>query len=593
MPRRVEERYPITIYELQNTKTLEEYKTILKTKIENQTKKTEKDSGINQLNEGCEVLFYSYNNNVDSEDIAWHKPWQEFFNIREPLVRNSNTGHGVIIINLPHANRKYALVFGRASSLLNEYYIRDFGINLATRLFDDNTVEVVSSKYFSMIKNKQIIDYKEEYNLQTDEGQAVDFIQARITEDYINRTAQDPHYIEELLNFIKPRASAGYSFVKVMVYGERITFDLITRSLELISNIQNYAERFPLPVMKPVLKAKSDFLDNTLLRLVKSEEKEFYLSVPFYGYDESNRFTFFDEIEAFRLKYENISSDYVGKLNSEDVTNFILENHDYIQDFRELYITVTISGETRPSDCILRWVDADLNVDGTNYALYDGDWVEFNQTYIDCLQRSVEKYEAECSIQKPELSFSSEEVGYYREHYPNELLDRFYKNGDGSIEGVYKEFVYNFALSQKTDWLLFDRQFGGAIEICDIYVRDEQYVHVKIGDSTALDEVFRQSMLGLRYAEQNRHKWNEFTNFEEEHISEADKCSVIFLSANNTGEILALSESKSLRCKMTFIDWVTFIKERGRTPKIYLGFFTPNMQAGFILHENLDNIALN
>ena len=81
---------------------------------------------------------------------------------------------------------------------------------------------------------------------------------------------------------------------------------------------------------------------------------------------------------------------------------------------------------------------------------------------------------------------------YYREHYPNELLDRFYKDGLGEIEKVYKEFVYNFALSQKNDWLLFDRQFGGAIEVCDIYIRDEQYVHVKIGDSSALDEVFRQ-----------------------------------------------------------------------------------------------------
>jgi len=593
MPKITEKKYPLTVYELNNSVTLKEYRRVLREKINAQKQKQIKDSGIKSPDNGTDIYFFSYTNNVDPQDITWHKTWQSIFNIDEPLVRNSRTGHGIIIVHIKTLEKKFALIFGRSFSLLKEYYIRDFGISLATRLFDSNTVEVVSSKYFSMIKNKQIIDYKDEYSLQADEGQAVDFLQARITEDYERRIDPNTQIINQFLNKVKPDASAGYSFIKVILYGNRITLSLIIEMLTDLANIQRYRERFELPVMRPVSKVFSGSLDSILLQQIKSEEKDFFLSVPFFGYDDSNRFVFFDEVEAFKLTYNEVSQDYTGKLDAEEIREFILENHDYIHSIRELLVSVTIAGEQSSNECLLRWVDADLFVDSINYALYDGEWVEFNQVYLDCLQRNVVKYEAECFVAKPELSFSNEEVVYYREHYPNELIDRFYSDEQGTIEGVYKEFVYNFALSQKKNWQLFDRRFGGQIEICDIYIKNEQYVHVKIGNSTGLDEVFRQSMLGLRFAEQNRHMWNKFMDYDGEAISDAGICSVIFLSANSTGEIPSMADNKSLRCKMTFIDWVTFMKERRKTPRLYVGLFTSQVQPQHVLHENLENLILN
>lgn len=594
MPRRIEAKYPLTIYELDNSISLTEYRRILRNKVKAQRNKTIKDSGIDTAIEGIEIYYFSYTNDVDTQDITWHKQWRTFFTkIEEPLVRNSKTGHGIIIVFDKAKQKKFAIVFGRAFSLLKDYYIRDFGIKLATRLFDSNTVEVVSSKYFSMIKNKQIIDYKDEYSLQADEGQAVDFLQARITEDIQRREDPEQQYINNILNQIKPDAAAGYSFIKVTLYGDTITLELLIEALDNLAHIQSYDERFELPVMKPVNKTLAHTLDHTLLSRIKSEEEDFNISVPFFGYDDSDRFAFFDDIDGYTLSYGEIESAYDGKLDNEVIKNFILEYHDAIANIRELQVSVIINGEPRPKECLLKWVDADLLLEDRNYAIYDGDWVEFNQVYLEYLDRSVAKYEAQCLIEKPELSFSSEEADIYRGRYPNELIDRFFASGTGRIEKVYKEFVYNFALSQKNNWFMFDRCFGNQIEICDIYIRNEQYVHVKIGDASGLDEVFRQSILGLRYAEQNKHRWGGFRNYDNEPISGAETCSVIFLSENRTGELPRLTESKSLRCKMTFVDWVIFMKERGKTPKIYIGVYTPNMLKGLSLSENLPAINLN
>lgn len=593
MPRSAEQKYPITVYELDNGTSLTEYRRILRKKVADQRQKAIKDSGLLRLNQGVEIYYISYINTVDSQDTKWHKPWRTFFSIDEPLLRNSRTGHGVIIVHFIEGQKKFALIFGRSFSLLKEYYKWDFGISLATKIFDKTSIEVASSKFFSMIKNKQIIDYKEEYSLQTDEGQAVDFLQARITEDYLRRENLESQYINELLSLVKPDASAGYAFVKLTVYGNIITLDLILEVLGKLSKIQEYDDRFELPMIKMVTRSKSNELDTFLLNSIKAEEDDISISVPFFGFDESDKFAFFDDIEEFKLFYGEIAEEYNGKLNKEDIEEFILENCDSILNMRELYVSVSIAGEYSSKVCILRWVDSDIDIDDRNYALYDGEWVEFNQVYLDYLQNSVEELEAECLVDKPELSFSSEEVIYYREHFPNELMDRFYRNGEGTIEGVYKEFVYNYALSQKENWLLFDRRFGNKIEICDLYVRNEQYVHVKIGDSSGLDEVLRQSMLGLRFAEQNRYMWTEFTDYEGEAISDANTCCVIFLSENRTGEIPRLAENRSLRCKITFVDWVTFMKERRKTPRIYIGVFTTDMHPENNLHLNLDGIVLD
>jgi len=593
MPRRTEEKYPLTIYELDNSVELKDYRRILREKIKAQKQKQLKDSGIRTPDADTELYFFSYTNNVDSQDIGWHKTWQSIFTIDEPLVRNSRTGHGVIIIHLKRLEKKFALIFGRSFSLLKEYYVRDFGISLATRLFDSNTVEVVSSKYFSMIKNKQIIDYKDEYSLQADEGQAVDFLQARITEDYERRNDPNNQIINQFLNKVKPDASAGYSFVKVTLYGNIITLPLIINALVDLAAIQQYQERFELPIMQPVNKAMALELDRMLLRRILTEEEEFTISVPFFGFDDNDRFAFFDDIEGYRLQYGERIETFNGKLDKQEIETFILEHGDYIDEIRDLQVSVLINGEYRAYECLLRWIDAELNIGAKSYVLYDGEWVGFNQVYFDYLTRSVEKYERECAVYLPQLSFSNQEATYYRQEFHDQLIERFYRNGTGSIDEVYREFVYNFALSQKENWLLFDRCFGNGIEICDIYVSNDQYVHVKIGDSTALDEVLRQSVMGLRFAEQNRHHLNDYTDFEGNPIAGAETCAVIFLTTSNTREIPSIAGIRSLKCKMTFVDWVVFTKERMKLPKIYIGHFTDENVNGFVLHDNLREIALN
>jgi len=585
----VEETYTLTIYELDPQTTLEEYKEILETRISTQKDKEYRDSEIIPYNEDVRLSYFSYVKCTEKHDITWHRKWKDLFSVDKALRVDSLTGHGIIIINDIRHNKLFALVFGRSYHLLKEFYIRDFGIKMATRLFDGKAVGSISAKYFSVIKNKQIIDYKDDYTLQSDEGQAVDYLNARIVEDYERRPNPSDQYIDKFLLYVRADAAAGYSYIRITLSAERITLNILLDTILLIPFIEIYEERFPLPAMSPVPKPIGDKLDLYLLESLKNDMQDFFIGIPFFGFDESDKFSFFDNIEKYTLSYGSFSIEHEGNLAKKDVVDFI-KSQDQIVDIKKIIVTVWIEGQQRPPASILKWLDVELLYEDKNYALYNGSWVQFNETYKEYLNQSVQKYENDFLIPSLPFSFSKQEFEQFKKTHTEELLTAFCIDGNGSIDKVYREFVYNYILSQKSNWLLFDRVIDESIEVCDINIANDSFVHVKIGDAASFEIVLHQSLYGVRYLDSNPSRYSVIRNKNNELLTHASKAVVIYLSTGTS--FTKISAMKSLKCKMAFIDWVVFMTEHDMKPLIIQAFFTSENKQEKVLWDRLESLEV-
>lgn len=601
------ETYSLTVYSIDPSISLKEYSEKFARALNDQTTKAIIDNTIHVHSDDAEILYFSYTNMTGANDITWHKNWMLFFDTDLPLRSESKTGHGIIIVHDIGNDIMYALVFGRASWLIKNDLVFDYGVKMASRLFDGKSIETVSSKFFSMIKNKSIVDYKEQYNLQTEEGQAVDFIDATITEDIEYRTEPDSQFITKLLTNVMAKASAGYSYIKITLFAEEITLDLLVETILCLSLIYTYRERFKYPIMKKVDKLTSTRLDTKFLDKIKNGDNDFYVGIPFFGLDESDKFVFFDAIEKYDIKYSvsagdgeiddtheqmRLKSSQNGELNAEDIISFIMENSAKIDDIRRLKIVVWINGEKRPTSELIKWLEVEINEEEKSYTLYNGLWVEFNEMYVECLDAKVQSLENLYFRYDPQYSFSEHEYDELKEIHKDGLIEAFSDSkGTPSEKGAYREFVYNYILSQKPEWHLFDRVIEDSIEVCDINVSGLHYIHVKFGCGTSIENVLRQSLFGVRYIYANPSRIRYIINRKGATLSTANFATVIFLSEYSK-RITRISEVQSLKCKMTFIDWVNYTLEHNMTPLFIEANYYKDPKQATELAKHLEELNL-
>ena len=574
-----EETYDLTVYKVDSSKSLEDYQEIFTLLLSSQKYKDKKDNNIFKYNDETEILYFSYVNSPDQRDIEWHKEWCTFFDIKKALRSNSETGHGVILVHDKVYDNIFALVFGRAAWLIREYFEFDFGVYMAARLFDGTAIDAISSKYFSLLKNKSIIAYKEQTRLQPEEGQAVDFLEAIISEDYARRPNQESQYINELLNSIKNYASASYSYLKITLYGKSVTLDILVKAIMQLSLVRSYDPRFEFPLMKKVDRIFGESLDEILLQKLKDGSKDFFVGIPWFGLDESDKYAFFGNIDKYYFRYgstfsiesntlayaANVEETAYTELNVDVISQFIRENQGVIEEIRKLKILMYSEGQRLPVSELMKWLDVELEYEGKTYALYNGFWVEFNDKYIECLDNKVREIEKLCYSYKPEFSFTKSEFIEFRENNLQALLEAYSEKGDSDKEKIYREFVYNYILSRKTDWRLFDRTCADTIEICDINVKNEQYIHVKVGQSQSIEAVLRQSIFGIKYVSSATSQRKIIRNKYKERLTKAKQATIIFLSEYNVDE-KKISELSSLKCKMTFVDWYVYVQEHMMKP---------------------------
>ena len=270
------ENYQLTIYKLSEFKALDELSRELELKLGKG--KESKNNEVLDIKDNIKILYFSFIKDNTGNDITWFKKWNGFFGITNPLRASSTTGHGAIVIELTQLQQQYLLTFGKSASLFKEFLIPNYSISIAEKLFNGKTMDSVSSKYFSLTKNKSLISYAQGSSYNFEEGEAADLLKATI-EEHKDRT--EKRYVEQLLGYIKPLATISYSNIKLTISKEEIELDDLIDVVALLSSIESsYSSQLDIPQMKPIKKNQEQPLNDKLWESIKNEK----YSKHAYGY---------------------------------------------------------------------------------------------------------------------------------------------------------------------------------------------------------------------------------------------------------------------------------------------------------------------
>jgi len=545
------------------------------------------DSSIIEVSSHVNILYFIYKNiNSNSIDLPWFSKLKDIFNLRSTLRPESITGHGLIVIHINNCNEYYAFLFGRSFHLIKSYIIFDFGADIASRLFNGESVTSISSKYFSLEKSKSIVEYNENSMLNIEEGQAIDLLVSNIT----THGTEIDNCILELLNIIDKKASIGFSNLKLTVRKDKIDLTDLISIVELIIKIGLFDEVFSFPRMVMVDKEKSDYLDkefiNYLLDRSTANDISFEkrMSIPLYLKDGSDIYTFIENITGFRFKYNRNISEVYDYLDIIDIKDFIKMYQ--IDNINKVKLTI-LNDSGHYIEDLKNWIEVDINKNGIDYSLVNGIWYTYNESYKNRVNQKVIEIENKILNKNPVFSVSKEELDIFLNDNFELISNSFSKNNTPP----YREYLYNYILTQKDDWYLFDRIIVDTIELCDINIKGIAYVHVKIGDTKDLEFVLRQSINGTRYIHSTKIHMNDFKNNSNEKLTQANYAVVLFLTEKSLDNF-SFSNIKSLRCKLTFINWFQVINEIRLKPILIVAEYKQSNTLQSNLRDRLENLSI-
>ena len=387
--------YGINIYKLNDLNSIEELQTTFSNTIKGI--KTTCTNDIWELeNLGITVLYLSYTNKVPKNEIEWFSKWKTFFEIGEDinLRKERLTGHGILVFYIEESEVFYAMTFGKSFSLIKNFIDAEYGMRMASILFDGKAMDTISSKYFSITANKTITSYNGEQAFNFEEGEAVDLLKSSITE---HDGRHDNRYITELLSKIRREAIIGYAKIGLTARSENVvTIENLAEIIKLISMIENsYDRRFEFPKMKPVKdKQLINKLNDRLLSRLLDDAVDVAISVPFFNKDESDNLVFMESIEKVSFKYKRrLSDDYIN-FTVNDLIEFLKGDNENspVEDIKQVKITIETEGY-QDTDSVLNWLDTQecLDNDDNYYALNNGTWISFNQDYIERINKVIEQ----------------------------------------------------------------------------------------------------------------------------------------------------------------------------------------------------------
>ncbi len=545
------ENYQLTIYKLNEYIVLSQLRERIKQKIVHP--KEIKNHGVMEVDDNTKILYVSFiNKNPDSE-ITWFRKWDQFFEIKDELRSSTFTGHGAIIIELIKEQKQYLLTFGKSASLFKDIIVPNYGIDIAGRLFTGKTMDSVSSKFFSMTKNKTLTSYAQGTLHDFEEGEAADLIKAKL-EEHSNR--KEDKYIEQLLTYVKPLATISYSNVKLTVCKEDICIKDIVEVIRLMDKIESsYSYKLDIPQMKPIPKDQETKLNEKLWNSIKAKDNSVVFSVPIFAKDNDDFYYFLDAIDSVTLKYGRYASETYENFCLDDLFSFV-DNNPEIESLNQIRCIISVNQINQKIE-ISKWLEAQIEDENVTYALYNGRWYSFNDNYLKRITNKIVEIENEGKVLSVDnhYSVSSEVLNRFCESHSDEIERLFSKEGNTPLTKIYTEFKYNFYTAKHEKWNLFDRCLSENVELCDLCDPNNSFIHCKIGETENLEECLRQSILSLLYFTQKQPNIERFTNKEGKELTKPQFIKVLYLLKKETASNFKISKLQSLKCKLTFLHW--------------------------------------
>jgi len=410
-----------------------------------------------------QMKFY-FSENIVGNDIWWWSTYREFFSDHVEKPQNKFFFGLLLCTRIDNENEIFAVSLGKSHFYLSKFIELDFGINLAIRMADEDTILLKKSRYFSGTKRQDISSYENFTKDSYDPGESVEHLKLKAS-------------------------NKGMWGDKNIIFADSIQMD-IDKSPTQLEDIFNYINEslsdetvIHLPKLESVSEEElTSELDSILFKSITGGVAHVVVEqFSVYGINICFNFHEYSYQLSFKHNRQAIYKKEIGNtLEISDINNFINENPQ-INNLNDLKIQFKREDSGLFTKSIKEVIDFYVEREGFNYFLKGGEWYKFNQTFMMYLKKSLESISITQMIPLNEIEYTT---------WRDEKLQKIERGEFVDNEITYREYFFNKKLSKDHGYELMDRQLTEIkrinnekkkykLEIADLY-KDDEIISVKI-----------------------------------------------------------------------------------------------------------------
>lgn len=418
------------------------------------------------VSNGYNMTFY-FSQDIDGNNIWWWDTYKQFFNddIREP----KNIFHFGLLIAYKENNPDdiYLVSLGKSHFYLSKYIEKDFGIRVAVRMAQQDTILLKKSRYFTGSKRQEISSYEKFIKDSYEPGESVEHLKIKAANSEI--------WGERNIIFAN----------SIQMNSEKSPTEL-TEIFNQIESALTDDEIIKLPKLETITDSSLiDKLDAVLLQLLKEHGSTVNIEeFTVQGINFCFKFLEYDYQIYTRdaLSRKTFKKDLGHTIEISSIFDYLNE-FSSISDINDIRIRFSLEGEGRFSTPLKEVIDFYVQENDITYFLKNGDWCSFNDVFTDYLKRSLNEIEItqhEPLLEADYLAWKTEKESQINQ-------------GLSTNKITYREYYFNQLIAQQYNFEVLDRALTQIqslesgkrkykVEVADLY-KDEEIIAVKISQN--------------------------------------------------------------------------------------------------------------
>jgi len=492
-----------------------------------------------QIYDNYEMTFY-FSAEIEGNEIWWFETYKDFLNFPDELPKNIFYFGLLICKNEDNPEEIYAVSLGKSHFYLSKFIESDFGINLAIRMANEQSILLKKSRYFTGTKRHEVSSYENFNKDSYDSGESVEHLKLKA----LNTDVWGD---------------------KNIVFADSIQLDISKEPCELskilndISDIMSDDEIIRLPKLELISdEILIDKLNSKILSAIINNQAHVGVEeISISGVNIIFRFNEYNYELIFKKGRKEVAKiDIENNLDMLKISKFLKENK--INNLDDVKVKFKREESSRLTKDLKELLDYYTEYEGYNYFLKNGKWFKFNQTFMDYLKKSLIGIQIVHNYDLVEKEYLDWKLQKEKEIADGSSLDML----------KYREYYFNEKMSHDNGYELLDRQLemirsldptgkNYKIEVADL-LKDNEIISVKI-PTTTQDLIYNieQSKSSLELIKQNK-------------ISINCELKAVALWIIYKKSISSIIEINSIQFLLALDSWKKRVEFFGLKPRIYI-----------------------
>lgn len=486
-------------------------------------------------------LTFYFSENEKGNEVWWAHTYRDFFKNGVSDPKNIFYFGLLLCQSDVDKNTIYVVSLGKSHFYLSKYIENDFGITLAVRMADEQTILLKKSRYFTGIKRQDVSSYQKFQKDNYEAGESVEHLKLKASNKNIWGD-------------------------KNIIFADSIQMDVEKSPLDMpdifdqIDAHLSKDEVINLPKLELVDSSIKEDLDKAILASLRKNEGEAIVE-EFQVYGVTICFSFHDydyQIYAKKPEGEGYYRENIGNSLEIDAISGFLRNHPDICDVNTIKVKFKNNERDEFSKEIKELISFPITHNDKNYFLRNGEWYRFNQTFLMYLKRSLQGIKIDKMDDLDENDYIDWKIkkekeiaahGYsgdkltYREYYFNKKQE---KNGFQVLDRVLSQI--KSLKNKKSDY---------RVEVADLY-KNKEIISVKI--SEAKHELIYNIEQSKDSIELIKRGVIEFKS--------KIKCAALWFVFED--DVEKITDINSIQFLLAIESWNRLVRSLGYIPKIYI-----------------------